>query len=65
MTSESRFQHGAGLGLFHVPPQDVLAPFPASYAVSADGKRFLIMPEQKAGAYRTVSVVVNALPKRE
>jgi Tol biopolymer transport system component len=65
VTSDSRFQHGAELALFHTPPQDVVAPFTASYAVSADGQRFLIMPEQKAGAYRTVSVVVNALAKRE
>jgi serine/threonine protein kinase/Tol biopolymer transport system component len=65
VTSESRFQHGAGQALFPVPPQGVLAPFPPSYGVSADGKRFLIMAEQKAGAYRTVSVVVNALINRE
>ena len=65
LVDESQFRHRAAVALFHMPPQRVLAPFAASYAVSADGDGFLTRPEAPAGTYRTVSVVTNVLARRE
>jgi serine/threonine protein kinase/Tol biopolymer transport system component len=64
VTTESRFEHGPERTLFHMPSQPVLAPFPPSYAVAADGKKFLIRSELTVGAYRTVTVVANVQPSR-
>lgn len=64
VTSESRFEHGSELTLFHTRSQQVLAPFAPSYAVSADGKKFLIRSELTMGAYRTITVVANVPPDR-
>jgi Tol biopolymer transport system component len=64
VTSESRFEYGAEVTLFHLPSQQVLAPFAPSYAVDGDGKRFLIRSELTTGAYRTVTVVTNVQSSR-
>jgi eukaryotic-like serine/threonine-protein kinase len=64
VTSESRFEHGPELTLFHLPSQQILAPFAPSYAVGPDGKKFLIRSELTIGAYRTITVVANVPPNR-
>ena len=64
VTSESRFEHGPEFTLFHTRSQQVLAPFAPSYAVAADGKKFLIRSELTMGAYRTITVVANVPPNR-
>ena len=65
VTSESRFEHGAEFTLFHTRSQQVLAPFAPSYAVAADGKKFLIRSELTMAAYRTITVVANVPPNHE
>lgn len=64
VTSESRFEHGPEITLFHMPSQQVLAPFAPSYAVGPDGKKFLIRSELTTGAYRTITLVANVQPSR-
>jgi eukaryotic-like serine/threonine-protein kinase len=62
--SEPRFEYRAERALFRTRSQQVLAPFAVSYAVNADGTKFLIRSEIPVGASRTVSVITNALSKR-
>lgn len=64
VTSESGFEHGPEFTLFQTRSQQVLAPFAPSYAVGADGKKFLIRSELTKGAYRTITVVANVPPNR-
>jgi Tol biopolymer transport system component len=59
VTAGPRFEPGPEAALFRTPRQDVLAPFAASHAVSADGRSFLIRPEVVSAAYRTITVVAE------
>ena len=59
VSSASRFEHGAETPLFATRSQEVLAPFVASYAVSADGRRFLVRAASLGVRPSTVTVVVN------
>ncbi len=61
--SEPGFEYRAERALFPTRSQQVLAPFAVSYAVNADGTKFLIRSEIPAGASRTVSVITNGLTK--
>jgi len=59
VSSGSRFEHGAQTPLFATRSQEVLAPFVASYGVSANGGRFLLRAASIGAPPSTVTVVVN------
>lgn len=61
--SEPRFECRAERALFPTRSRQVLVPFAASYAVAADGTKFLMRSEIPAGASRTISVITNVLTK--
>ena len=59
VSSGARFEHGSEAMLFATRSQEVLPPFTASYAVSADGNRFLLRSAALGAPPATVTVVVN------
>ena len=59
VSSGARFEHGSETMLFATRSQEVLPPFTASYAVSADGNRFLLRSAALGAPPATVTVVVN------
>jgi Tol biopolymer transport system component len=62
VTSESGFEHGPEITMFHTPPAQVLPPFTPSYEAAVDGRKFLIRTEVTTGASRTITVVANVRP---
>jgi serine/threonine protein kinase/Tol biopolymer transport system component len=59
VSSGARFEHGTETALFATRSPEVLAPFVGSYAVSADGSRFLLRSASPGAPPPTVTVVVN------
>jgi hypothetical protein len=59
VSSGARFEHGTETALFATRSPEVLAPFVGSYAVSADGRRFLLRAASPGAPPPTVTVVVN------
>jgi hypothetical protein len=63
INSDSRFEHGREIPLFHTRAEPVLAPFAPSYAVAPDGQHFLLRSESTMNGYRTVTVAAS-VPSR-
>jgi hypothetical protein len=60
VSSGARFEHGTETALFATRSPDVLTPFVGSYAVNADGTRFLLRAGSPGAPPPTVTVVVNS-----